>query len=382
MDVITTIKPENHIARPRTSLASLISRKATAPHRESGFHEPLYRNHGEAPKSRQPGAPAFSLSFLGENPAVVSFPVILLLVMSLSVSLTPLFQSRFGFYRLDRMDFPSDSSSESAMRLMVSPEPDAALLAESAANDLPVTIRTVSYSSWKVRSGDTLGGILARFGLRNISTLLSANRIDNARRIKVGSTLTVPSMDGLMYTVVRGDSLARVSGRYAVPVNAILDANDLSEATLRAGQRLFIPGATLSASELRRAMGEVFMLPLKGRLTSRFGWRSDPFTGVRTFHTGIDLAAPYGSPIKATLAGKVATTGYSAVFGNYVILSHDGGFQTLYGHMSAINVTRGERVVQGALVGRVGNTGYSTGCHLHLSVYKNGKMVDPYSVLN
>jgi len=342
----------------------------------------MYRNHGEPPKSRPSGTQAFSFAFLGETPAVSSFPVLLLLVLSLSVSLSPLFQSRFGFYRLERMDFPSDASSESAMRLMVSPEPDAALLAASAQNDLPMTIQSVSYSSWKVRSGDTLGGILARFGLRNISTLLSANRIDNARRIRVGATLTVPSMDGLMYTVVRGDSLARISGRYAVPVNAILDANDLSEATLRAGQRLFIPGATLSASELRRAMGEVFMLPLRGRLTSRFGWRSDPFTGVRTFHTGIDLAAPYGSPIKATLAGKVATTGYSAVFGNYVILSHDGGYQTLYGHMSAITVTRGQRVAQGALVGRVGNTGYSTGCHLHLSVYKNGKMVDPYSVLN
>ena len=124
------------------------------------------------------------------------------------------------------------------------------------------------------------------------------------------------------------------------------------------------------------------MFPVQGyRITSRFGYRSDPFTGVRTFHTGIDLAAPYGTPIKASLAGTVAATGYSAVFGNYVILSHDDGFQTLYGHMSSIGASRGDRVAQGAVIGYVGSTGYSTGCHVHLSVYKKGKMIDPLSVL-
>jgi murein DD-endopeptidase MepM/ murein hydrolase activator NlpD len=168
-----------------------------------------------------------------------------------------------------------------------------------------------------------------------------------------------------------------------VSVNAILDANDLQKETLVAGQKLFIPGATLSASELRRAMGNLFMLPVKGgRLTSTFGWRSDPFTGVRTFHTGIDLAAGIGTPIKASMEGSVATTGFSSVFGNYVILSHDSGYQTLYGHMSSIGVRRGQRVAQGAEIGKVGNTGYSTGSHCHFSVYKNGKMINPYSVIN
>jgi murein DD-endopeptidase MepM/ murein hydrolase activator NlpD len=70
------------------------------------------------------------------------------------------------------------------------------------------------------------------------------------------------------------------------------------------------------------------------------------------------------------------------VFGNYIILTHDSGFQTLYGHLSAIGVTRGQWVSQGGIIGKVGNTGYSTGPHLHLSLYKNGKMVDPLSVLN
>jgi len=181
--------------------------------------------------------------------------------------------------------------------------------------------------------------------------------------------------------VTRGDSLARISNLFSVPVNAILDANDLSAANLVAGQKLFIPGATLSNSDLRKALGELFLYPIQGRLTSVFGYRADPFTGVRTFHTGIDLAGPIGTPIKATLEGKVAATGWSTVFGNYVILSHSDGYQSLYGHMSYIGVKKGQSVIQGSIIGKVGNTGYSTGSHVHLSIYKNGKMIDPLSVL-
>lgn len=398
MDVITVVRPENHVTRSPAS-ASSRSRDKTSGSAEgyrakgglfglSGlpklnpgkkpFLDPVFR----ASSARHADSTPISFALARENPAVSSFPIILILAMSLVVSLAPAFEHRFGLYRLDRVDFPSDTSDESAMRLMVTPEPDASLLAASADAQLPAIIKSVSYSTWRVRSGDTLGGVLSRFGLRNMSTILSANGISNARHLKVGQKLTIPSMDGIVYSVARGDSLGRIASRYAVPINAILDANDLADSTLHAGERLFIPGASLSASELRRAMGELFIYPIKGRLTSHFGYRADPFTGVRTFHTGIDLAAPIGTPVKAVLDGRIATTGYSTVFGNYIIITHDAGFQTLYGHLSAIGVTRGQWVSQGGIIGKVGNTGYSTGSHLHLSLYKNGKMVDPLSVLN
>jgi murein DD-endopeptidase MepM/ murein hydrolase activator NlpD len=395
MDVISTIRPENHITRARTQAGPLSRdkppvsregyRKDRALNALSGaipFRKPLIDPVFRSERTSSPGRVFPSFALARENPASFSFPLLMILAMSVLVSLAPVFEHRFGLYRLDRMDFPSDSSNESAMRLLVTPEPDASLLAASADSQLPAIIRSVSYSTWRVRSGDTLGGILSRFGLRNMSTILSFNGITNARRLTVGQTLTIPSMDGLVHTVVRGDSLGRIASRYAVPVTAILDANDLSASTVIAGQRLFIPGASLSPTELRRAMGELFVYPVKGRLTSRFGWRPDPFTGVRTFHTGIDLAAPIGTPVKATLDGRIATTGFSSVFGNYIIISHDAGFQTLYGHLSAIGVSRGQYVAQGAIIGKVGNTGYSTGSHLHLSLYKNGKMMDPLSVLN
>jgi murein DD-endopeptidase MepM/ murein hydrolase activator NlpD len=323
----------------------------------------------------------FSFSALKEIPGAASFPVFFVLLVSLSLSITPLEQRFFGFYRLNRMSFPADTCAEDAMRGLVTPEPDASLIVEGSTPEIPLSIRTITYSTYKVRKGDSVSSIASRFGLHNISTILSANRIQSAKRVSVGQSLKIPSMDGVLYTVARGDSLARISSRYSVPVTAILDANDLVNETLLSGQQLFIPGATLSSMDLRRALGELFLYPIKGRLTSSFGYRADPFTGVRTFHTGIDLAAPTGTPIKATLDGRIATTGYSTVYGNYVIITHDDGYQSLYGHMSYIGVSRGQSVSQGQVIGKVGSTGYSTGSHCHFSLYKNGKMVNPLSLL-
>jgi len=384
MDVITILQPENHLSRPR--LASR-SRPANEPAAAARNYFPESREPGRAPSvvdSLGLTEPPFSAADLRELPAPLSFPVLLLLVAVFSLGVTPFVQEKIGFYRLDRFDFPQDSQAEASMRILVAPDPDASLVPDDGAAlaaELPASIRSVSYKTYTVRKGDTVGSIASRFGLRNISTILSVNGIDNARRIRSGLVLNIPSMDGILHTVSRGDSLNRIASRYSVRINTLLDANDLSVATLSAGQHLFIPGATLSTMDLRKALGELFMTPVRGRLTSRFGFRSDPFTGARTFHTGIDLAAPTGTPIKATLDGKVATSGYSTVFGNYVIITHDGGYQSLYGHMSQVAVKRGQRLVQGDLVGRVGSTGYSTGSHLHFSVYKNGKMIDPYSVL-
>ncbi len=357
MDVITFFQDEGRAIR--------------APRRSVSF---LREKNDRQPRVAAVAAPREPL-------AQASFPFIFVIFATACVALSPLAQDRLGFYRLGRLGLPGDDRAEFAMRQLSIPEPDASLLAEASAAEVPASIQAVTWSEYKVRAGDSVGAIVARFGLRNVSTILSSNSIENVRRIKTGQTLRVPSMDGVAYTVARGDSLGKIANRYGVSMTAILDANDLASETLAVGQRLFVPGATLSSYELRRAMGELFIYPIKGRLTSRFGYRSDPFTGARTFHTGIDLAAPTGTSIKAVLDGKVATTGFSTVFGNYVIITHDNGYQSLYGHMSVVGVKRGQYVSQGAIIGKVGSTGYSTGPHVHLSMYKNGKMVDPLSLL-
>ena len=406
MDVITFLQPENHVSNSHSRFQFRFGghKKADSNSGNSGGRQDglpsrslildgqyAERSGADAIGSRLNQAtrgerfaqffPQVSFSALREMPAVSGFPIVFIIILAFCMAMTPVLQNTIGFYRLDRMSFPDEPSAETGMRLLVSPDPDASQLSDSSDTDLPLSIRAVTWSTCKVRRGENIGAIVSRAGLKNISTVLSVNNIDNVRHIKVGQTLKLPSTDGILYTVARGDSISRVAKRYSVPITLILDANDLANSTLAAGQQLFIPGATLSVMELRRAMGALFAMPLAGRLTSSFGYRADPFTGVRTFHTGIDLAAPTGTPIKAVLDGKVAITGFSAVFGNYVIVTHDGGFQTLYGHMSYIGVERGQSVAQGTVIGKVGTTGYSTGPHLHLSVYKNGKMIDPLSVL-
>jgi murein DD-endopeptidase MepM/ murein hydrolase activator NlpD len=391
MDVITILQPENHISRQGFPLSGRINSRPKAPRENRAIRE--NRASRARVQERQifhdtafgvsGNSAFFSFSFAGfrEMPGPLSLPFLLLLVVTLSLAMTPALQQRFGFYRLDGISMPSDAGAETAMRLLVTPEPDASLLAGTGTSELPSTIQAVRYSEYTVKTGDTAGAILSRSGLKNLGTILSVNKIDNARRIRTGQVLRVPSMDGVLYTVARGDSLSGIAAHYSVPVNAILDANDLSRSTLSSGQVLFVPGASLTSMELRRALGELFIFPLQGRLTSPFGFRSDPFTGARTFHTGIDLASPVGTPVKAILDGRIAVTGFSPVFGNYIIITHDAGFQSLYGHLSYIGVSRGALVTQGMIIGKVGTTGYSTGPHLHLSIYKYGKMIDPLSVL-
>ena len=307
-------------------------------------------------------------------------PILLIFGILYALLAVPLMRSGAGSYSIRPLSFGEEASFNRALHSYIFPEPENI----TERNTEPVVsdyISAVTFREYTVRKGDTVSGIAARAGLRSFGTLLSVNAIDNARRISAGRTLRIPSMDGLLYTVKKNETLAGIAAAHKVSVTALLDANDLTQETLSIGQQLFIPGASLSSFELRKALGELFIYPIRGRLTSPFGYRNDPFTGARSFHSGVDLAAPTGTPVKATLDGRVAETGFNRIFGNYVIITHDRGYQSLYGHLSAIHTKRGQYVSQGAVIGAVGNTGYSTGSHLHLSIYKNGRLIDPFSVL-
>ena len=241
----------------------------------------------------------------------------------------------------------------------------------------------VSYQTYKVRSGDTISGIAKKFGLTNISTLISVNDIGNVRQLAAGQKLKIPSIDGIIYTVKKGDSLNSITQKHKISLEQLLDVNELTSETLTAGQQLFLPGAAMDASSLRNAMGELFRMPIAAqfRWSSPYGYRIDPIANVKSFHTGTDMACPTGTPILAAMSGKVTTTGMTRVYGNYVIIDHGNGYQTLYAHMSKIIATKGQWVSQGTRIGLVGSTGYSTGPHLHFTVYKNGKLIDPMTVL-
>jgi murein DD-endopeptidase MepM/ murein hydrolase activator NlpD len=274
---------------------------------------------------------------------------------------------------------PADPATIDMILSYVAPEPSLAEGAETEALPLPPT--TLEYQSYTIRKGDTLLSIASRFA-RSIDTLIAINGITSASAIRSGTTMRIPNMNGLVYRVKAGDSIGSISANYKTDATEIIDANDLGSAVIRPGQSLFIPGARLPDSELRRVLGIKIEWPLRGSLSSYYGYRANPFTGVRQFHGGIDIVVNPGTPVKAALDGRVADVGYNSNFGNYVIVTHVDGLQTLYAHLSSIIAAAGTRLKQGSVLGLSGNTGYSTGPHLHFGVYKKGISQNPTKYLN
>jgi murein DD-endopeptidase MepM/ murein hydrolase activator NlpD len=244
---------------------------------------------------------------------------------------------------------------------------------EARVTALPQALRVVTY---RVKRGDSLSGIAQRFGL-SVDTLISFNNVRRARSLSAGTELRVPSADGLAYTVRRGDTLLGIAQRHGITLESLLDWNALESDVVVPGQVLFVPGARLPASVRDSVLGKLIVYPARGELSSRFGWRLNPFTGLREHHNGIDISARIGTPVVAAMAGRVAMAGVSPVYGKYLILTHAGGYQTLYGHLNRALVAPGATVAQGQRIGEVGNTGYSTGSHLHFTVFRNGVPVDP-----
>ncbi len=121
--------------------------------------------------------------------------------------------------------------------------------------------------------------------------------------------------------------------------------------------------------------------PTRGYISSAFGWRKDPFTGKRAFHKGIDIATRYGNPIVAPADGTALATRYDKLLGKYVILDHNFGFTTLYGHLSKFAVKAGQKVKRGDIIGYVGSSGKSLGPHLHYEVRIHNKSVNPFNYI-
>lgn len=269
---------------------------------------------------------------------------------------------------------PDEESVQTALLAYL--EPDTTSEDDLPTGNLPPVPVSVSMQSYAVKSGDTLDRIAKRFGLRQ-DTIIAANNLQSASSIHSGIKLRIPNMDGISHRVRSGDSLSSLSKAYAIDITRIVDANDLASGVLNAGQNLFIPNARLSSASLKNFYGERFVWPARGPISSPFGYRANPFTGLRTYHSAMDIVVSLGTRVKATSAGTVADTGYNSVFGNYIILKHASGYQSLYGHLSNIAVKEGASVAQGAVIGLSGNTGQSTGPHLHFSIFKNGQALDP-----
>jgi murein DD-endopeptidase MepM/ murein hydrolase activator NlpD len=256
--------------------------------------------------------------------------------------------------------------------------------------------KMLHFSSYTVQQGDVLGEIAKKFGL-SISTVASVNDISNTRTINVGKMLRVPNQDGVFYKVRTGDTLSGITEKHKAELTEIKAANELFSEKINPNTILFIPGATApwqdipvvvvqaapraAAQPVVVVSNNIFDWPLRGHITSNYGYRWSPFSRGRSFHDGLDIAAVTGTPIRAAMAGRVESVGYDNVYGNFVIIRHADGYKTLYGHLDSYEARSGAYVDVDSVIGYVGNTGQSTGAHLHFTVYKDGSSINPRAAL-
>ncbi|MBP5697767.1 MAG: M23 family metallopeptidase [Treponema sp.] len=246
---------------------------------------------------------------------------------------------------------------------------------------------TLTYTSYRVKKGDMISLIAGAYNVTTDTIYSANNTITNSRLIQPGQYIKIPSMSGILYTTKKeNETPATIAEKYSVDAERCALVNNLDQnAQLKMGTTVFVPGAEMDWETKLEINGDLFKLPLHSYfyISSRWGWRPDPFgSGRRSYHGGIDMACPKGTPIYSAKAGRVVSTGYSNVYGNYVIVSHGQGYKTLYGHMTRILTSTGSFVDTTTKIGLVGSTGASTGPHLHFTVYKNGKSINPTNVVN
>jgi murein DD-endopeptidase MepM/ murein hydrolase activator NlpD len=250
--------------------------------------------------------------------------------------------------------------------------------------------RMLLFSSYTIQQGDVVGEIAKKFGL-SVSTLVSVNNIKNTRTLQIGKTLRIPNQDGIFYSIVKGDTLTIIAEKHKADASKILAANELFSDSINPNNSLFIPGATIPWEDERVVAAaarpqviisqKIFDWPVSGRITSNYGYRRSPFGRGRSFHDGLDIGVPQGTPIRAAMAGRVESVGYDNTYGNFVIIRHAEGYKTLYGHLESYETRNGAYVDVDSVIGYAGSTGVSTGAHLHFTVYKDGSSVNPRTVL-
>ena len=290
----------------------------------------------------------------------------------------------------------------------------------------PVQPKRAEKITYKVQKKDTIQSIAKKFGLKP-ETIMINNQTAMDNKVKVGEVLTFPSIDGLYYKLQKNETLAKIAKKYGVRVVDIVDYNSINPKKLKAGTTLFLKGVTLkkykdveqrliaaqqAAEEKKNAKaqkgkgkkggdsapppdigggddggapvsysGEGFAFPVRyAGVSSPFGNRYHPVLRRYILHTGVDLVAKY-VPLRASKAGVVTFAGNMSGYGKIIIIRHDNGYETRYAHLSVISTNVGEHVNKGDLIGKTGNSGRTTGAHLHFEIRHNGVPKNPMKYL-
>lgn len=254
-----------------------------------------------------------------------------------------------------------------------------------------------------VEGGDTLSSIGEKFKISG-DAIRYANNLSDENFLSVGQKLSIPPVSGIIYTVKAGDTVEGIAAKYKVAAQAIADFNYIVDnSDLKVGQKIVLPEAEIPPIPPKfvapplayRGTPNALQVPLSAYnepgspgvvpgASGSFGWP----VGKRyisqyfyNYHLGIDIPGNSGDPIYAADGGRVARSGWwPGGFGNAVKIDHGNGLSTMYAHMSSIEVSVGQEISKGQLIGRVGNTGRSFGSHLHLAVQQNGRYLNPLTI--
>ncbi len=228
---------------------------------------------------------------------------------------------------------------------------------------------------YKIKNGDNLWTIAKKYNV-SLDAIISLNKIKTPHQLQPGNIINIPNISGVYYEVKKGDSLSRLSKKYNVTYEEIKKYNALGS-FLNVGEELLLPQAKLTTFERNLIFGKLFNKPVSGKLTSKYGMRFHPIKKRWLFHTGIDIGDNNLEKITAIANGIVTFVGVRGNYGKLVKIKHANGYESAYGHLNKISVKKGQRVTPKTTIGEVGNTGLSTGPHLHLEIKHNGKFINP-----
>lgn len=236
-------------------------------------------------------------------------------------------------------------------------------------------------SIYVARKGDTLAQIAKMYDVE-VNTIAWANDINPKEALKAGQTLIILPVNGVQYLVKKGDTVASIAKKYSGDAEEIRLFNDLGEDhTLSAGDTIIIPnGKEYAEPAVIKTKTVAKSKKINKGLASYSGYYLNPLpSGIKTQgihgYNGVDIGAPVGKPVLASADGKVLVSNFRASgnpwfggYGNYIVVQHPNDTQTLYAHLSSVYVSVGAQVEQGQPIGEVGNTGRSTGPHLHFEI--------------
>jgi len=235
-------------------------------------------------------------------------------------------------------------------------------LSELAAGNQP----QVKFREYQIKKEDTFFSVMSRTML-NHDTLSSVNQLSSLWDLKAKDRWLIPNARGVAVT----GSLEEIKEKYRV------SADQITPVPGHDGY-YFVAGKKFDHDERKYLNLAVFIRPVAGVVSSKYGYRNDPFTRKSKFHKGIDIACPTGSTVVASASGRVIYTGEKGGYGNTVMVEHENGYITLYGHLSTISVKYGDRVDKGEKIALSGQTGRVTGPHLHFEVKRRGKNITPH----